>query len=79
MSFVNSRFTWRHRDGSIIEFGELGWSSDDPEKAVWLQKMNELSSSVPCVPPIIRIWIKTERVFVGIIASTANDQPKSVV
>jgi hypothetical protein len=71
---VNYCFRWKHLDGAIIEFGPLGWTSDDPEKACWLRKINHLSSSVPSAPPIIRVWIETYCVFVGIIAPTANDQ-----
>src|ERR1700741_1142657 len=34
-----------HRDGSTVEFSPAGWASDDPVKADWLAKMNQLSSS----------------------------------
>ena len=51
---------WRHRDGSVIEFSPAGWNSDDPQKASWLRKMDQLSSSVPSIPPGIRNWLKQE-------------------
>jgi hypothetical protein len=51
---------WRHHDGSAIEFSPAGWNSDDPQKASWLRKMDQLSSSVPSIPPAIRNWLKQE-------------------
>ena len=51
---------WRHRDGSIIEFSQAGWTSNDPIKADWLTKMSEPSSSAPSIPPVIRNWLQKE-------------------
>jgi hypothetical protein len=55
---MNFAFKWEHRDGSIVEFSPAGWKSDDPEKADWLTKMNQLSSSSPVIGPGIRIWLQ---------------------
>jgi hypothetical protein len=55
---MNFAFKWEHRDGSIVEFSPAGWKSDDPEKADWLTKMNQLSSSSPVIAPGIRIWLQ---------------------
>jgi hypothetical protein len=57
---VNICFKWRHRDGSIIELNSNGWTSSDPNKADWLSKMNELYSSNPGIPPVIRNWLQHE-------------------
>jgi hypothetical protein len=35
-----------------------GLRSDDPGKADWLTKMNQLSSSAPAIAPGIRIWLQ---------------------
>jgi hypothetical protein len=51
-------FKWKHKDGSIVEFSAAGWRSDDPEKAEWLIKMNQLTSSTPAIAPGIRIWLQ---------------------
>ena len=51
---------WRHHDGSTIEFSPAGWTSNDPQKAFWLRKMDQLSSSVPSIPPVIRNWLLQE-------------------
>jgi len=56
---VDFRFTWRHRDGSIVTFCTDGWSSSDPEKATWLNEMS-LTSSVPNIPPFVRVWLQHE-------------------
>jgi hypothetical protein len=53
---MNFCFKWRHREGSSIEFNPSGWSSNDPNKAKWLAEMNQLSSSGPAIPPVIRNW-----------------------
>ena len=55
---MNFQFTWRHEDGSIIEFSEHGWKSDDAEKATWLTEMSDLCSSSPTVPPGIHVWLQ---------------------
>jgi hypothetical protein len=55
---MNFQFTWKHEDGSIIEFSEHGWKSDDAEKATWLTEMSDLYSSSPTVPPEIRVWLQ---------------------
>ena len=56
---VNFCFKWRHRDGSTVEFKPTGWTSDDPLKADWLSKTNQLYSS-PGIPPGIRNWLQEE-------------------
>ena len=53
-------FTWRHKDGSIVTFCTDGWSSSDPEKSAWLNEMARLTSSVPCIPPFVRVWLEHE-------------------
>ena len=55
---MNFQFTWKHEDGSIIEFSEHGWKSDDAEKATWLTEMSDLCSSSPTVPPGIHVWLQ---------------------
>jgi len=55
---MNFQFTWKHEDGSTIEFSEHGWKSDDAEKATWLTEMSDLYSSSPTVPPEIRVWLQ---------------------
>jgi hypothetical protein len=54
----NFCFKWRHQDGSTVEFNPSGWASDDPLKADWLLKMNELCSSKPAICPIVRFWFR---------------------
>jgi hypothetical protein len=49
---------WRHQDGSTIEFNSSGWLSDDPLKADWLSKMNELCSSKPTICPMVHFWLR---------------------
>jgi hypothetical protein len=51
-------FRWRHRDGSIIEFSDRGWTSDDPKKRRRLIRLSELCSSSPALTPQIKIWLK---------------------
>jgi hypothetical protein len=55
---MNFSFKWKHQDGSMIEFSAVGWRSDDPGKAEWLTKMNQLSSSTPAIAPGIRLWLQ---------------------
>jgi hypothetical protein len=55
---MNFQFTWKHEDGSIIEFSEHGWKSDDAEKATWLTEMSDLCSSSPTAAPGIRVWLQ---------------------
>jgi hypothetical protein len=55
---VNFYFKWTHRDGSTVEFNPSGWASDDPLKADWLLKMNELCSSKPAICPVVRFWLR---------------------
>ena len=57
---MNFAFKWRYRDGSIVEFAPTGWTSNDPLKADWLSKMNQLSSSGPAISPAIRNWLQEE-------------------
>jgi hypothetical protein len=63
---VNFCFKWRHRDGSTIEFSSNGWRSNDPEKADWLSKMDQLHGSNPAIPPAIRNWLKQECELIGV-------------
>ena len=51
-------FTWVHNDGSLVEFSDQGWRSDDPKKSAWLVKMSELCSGHPVLAPAIRIWLQ---------------------
>src|SRR5260221_4674486 len=55
---VNFYFKWTHRDGSTVEFNPSDWASDDPLKADWLLKMNELYSSKPAICPVVRFWLR---------------------
>lgn len=49
---------WKHKDGSVVEFSDHGWRSDDPEKNDWLIKINELCSTSPVIAPMIRMWLR---------------------
>ena len=49
---------WKHKDGSLVEFSDHGWRSDDPEKNEWLIKINELCSTSPVIAPIARTWLQ---------------------
>jgi hypothetical protein len=60
LGLVNFSFKWQHRDGSTVEFNPNGWISDDPIIADWLSKMNQLYSSTPGIPPVIRNWLQEE-------------------
>ena len=51
-------FIWRHTDGSIVTFSHDGWACTDPEKATWLNSMNHLTSSVPTITPLVRLWVQ---------------------
>jgi hypothetical protein len=51
-------FRWRHKDGSIIEFSDQGWTSNDPRKRRWLLRMSALCSSSPALTPRIRVWLE---------------------
>ncbi len=55
---MNFAFKWKHLDGSMVELSETGWTSDDPDEAGWLTKMNDLSSAETGVAPGIRIWLQ---------------------
>jgi hypothetical protein len=55
---MNFAFKWKHQDGSIVEFSPAGWRFDDPAKADWLTKMNQLSSSATAIAPAIRTWLQ---------------------
>ena len=50
--------TWRHSDGSLVEFSEKGWKSADTEKNDWLTTMNSLCSTAPAIPPVIKQWLE---------------------
>lgn len=51
-------FRWRHKDGSIIEFSDQGWTSSDPRKRRWLLRMSALCSSSPALTPRIKVWLE---------------------
>lgn len=51
-------FTWKHRDGSTIEFAQGSWNSDDPEKAEWLKTQCAVSKPCPVIPVAIRFWLR---------------------
>jgi hypothetical protein len=55
---MNFAFKWKHQEGSIVGFSPRGWRYDDPGKADWLTKMNQLSNSTPAIAPGIRIWLQ---------------------
>ena len=55
---MNFALKWKHLDGSMVEFSETGWRSDDPEKAGWLTKMNDLSSAETEIAPGVRICLQ---------------------
>jgi hypothetical protein len=55
MSF---RFRWRHKDGSIVDFSEKGWRTDDPGKDAWLNKMSVRNSPSPVLTLGIKIWLQ---------------------
>jgi len=55
MSF---RFRWKHNDGSIVEFSEKGWRTDDPEKDAWLNQMSVRNSPSPVFTLGIKIWLQ---------------------
>ena len=57
---MNFCFKWRHRDGSILEFGPTGWTSDDPQKIDCLLKSDQPSDSGVAIPPGIRKWLQEE-------------------
>ena len=56
MSF---QFRWKHKDGSIVEFSEKGWRTDDPEKDAWLNKMSAAGSPSPVLTLAIKIWLQS--------------------
>jgi hypothetical protein len=56
--FMTFLFRWKHKDGGVVEFSQLGWKSDDPEKSRWLVHMSELCSSSPVLAPAIRLWLQ---------------------
>jgi hypothetical protein len=55
MSF---RYRWKHKDGSIVEFSEKGWRTDDPGKDAWLNKMSVRNSPSPVLTVGIKIWLQ---------------------
>jgi hypothetical protein len=55
MSF---RYRWKHKDGSIVEFSEKGWRTDDPGKDAWLNKMSVRNSPSPVLTLGIKIWLQ---------------------
>jgi hypothetical protein len=57
---IDFKFTWLHKDGSIVIFCADGWSASDPGKTAWLNEMSHLTSSEPIAPPLVRIWLEQE-------------------
>jgi hypothetical protein len=55
---MNFLFTWKHQDGSMVEFSKDGWKTDDAEKTKWLTEISDLRRSSPTVSPAIRAWLK---------------------
>ena len=55
---MNFLFTWKHHDGSMVQFSKDGWKTDDAEKTKWLTQISDLRSSSPTVSPEIRAWLK---------------------
>ena len=55
MSF---RFRWKHKDGSIVEFSEKGWRTDDPGKNAWLNKMSVRNGPSSVLTLGIKIWLQ---------------------
>ena len=72
---MNFYFRWKHRDGSTVEFSPAGWASDDPLKADWLLKMNELSSSGPAICPATRVWLQNECELVKVSGPVVREFP----
>jgi hypothetical protein len=60
MVIVDFQLIWRHADGSIVTFSPSGWTCTDPERAAWLDSMNHLTSSVPAIAPVVRMWLLDE-------------------
>ena len=55
MSF---RFRWKHKDGSIVEFSEKGWRTDDPGRDEWLNRMSARYGPSPVLTRGIKIWLQ---------------------
>jgi hypothetical protein len=55
MSF---RFRWKHKDGSIVEFSEKGWRTDDPGRDAWLNRMSARYGPSPVLTRGIKIWLQ---------------------
>jgi hypothetical protein len=55
MSF---RFRWKHQDGSIVEFSEKGWRTDDPGRDAWLNRMSARYGPSPVLTRGIKIWLQ---------------------
>ena len=55
MSFT---FKWKHKDGSIVEFSEKGWRTNDPGKDAWLNKMTVRNGPSPVLTRGIKIWLQ---------------------
>lgn len=68
-------FRWKHADGSIVEFSDQGWGSDDPEKNEWLNKMSQLSASYPVLSPAIRMWLRENCQLIEFSGQEANVSP----
>jgi len=55
MSF---RYRWKHKDGSIVEFSEKGWRTEDPGKDAWLNEMSGRNSPSPVLTLGIKVWLQ---------------------
>jgi hypothetical protein len=55
---MNFQFTWKHKDGSLVEFSEKGWKTDDPGRDAWLNKMSVRNSPSPVLTLGIKIWLQ---------------------
>jgi hypothetical protein len=68
-------FRWKHADGSIVEFSDQGWGSDDPEKNEWLNKMSQLSASYPILSPAVRMWLRENCHLIEFSGQEGNVSP----
>ena len=70
-------FRWRHKDGSIVEFSDQGWTSNDPKKRRWLIRMSGLFSSSPALTPQIKAWLKNNCCLIEFIGPEESKTPGS--
>lgn len=74
MSFT---FKWKHKDGSIVEFSEKGWTAEDPQKSAWLRKMSEDPRPSPVLTRAIKLWLRKNCQPVDFIESNELSFPTS--